>query len=138
MVLKTSFMQWKKNTVKRFICQSTLGCGDGNHLLPFHYKYLIILLMLRQVYADHEIQERYIRESKLGWTIVRPGALTNGKYTGLYWDGFTIIDNKPITAKISHADTADFMLKQLVEDTYLRKAPSISYLSSNNESRRNL
>lgn len=52
--------------------------------------------------------------------------LTNGKYTGSYWHGFTVTD-KPLTMKISRADIADFMLKQLVDNAYPHEAPSISY-----------
>jgi len=116
----------EKEGVRRFICQSALGCGDSHSLLPFHYKYFIIPLMLRYVYADHEIQERYIRESKLEWTIIRCAALTNGRYTNSYWHGFEVT-GKPLTMKISRADVAGFMLKQLEDDTYLQKAPGISY-----------
>ena len=116
----------EKMGVRRFICQSGLGCGDSHSLLPFHYKYLIFPLMLRYVYADHEIQEKVIRKSKLEWTIIRPAALTNGNRTNSYWHGFEATD-KLLTMKISRADVAGFMLKQLENDTYLRKAPSISY-----------
>ncbi len=110
----------------RFKCQSGLGRGDSRQLLSFHYKYLIFPLMLRYVYAGHEIQEKYVRDSELDWTIARPAALTDGNHTGSYWHGF-MVNDKSLTRKISHADVADFMLNQLVDDTYLHKAPSISY-----------
>ncbi len=112
--------------VSRFICESGLGCGDSHALLPFHYKYLIFPLILRHVYADHELQESYIRESSLNWTIARPAALTDGKQQGIYWQGFTT-NQQTLTMKISRADVADFMLKQLVDDHYLHQAPSLSY-----------
>ena len=82
--------------------------------------------MLRYVYADHEIQEAHIKESQLDWTIVRPANLTNGKHTGSYWHGCAT-PGKPIALRISRADVADFMLKQLANDTYLHKAASVSY-----------
>ncbi len=116
----------EKTGVRRFICQSGLGCGNSRTLLPFHHKYLIFPLILRYVYADHEIQERYIRESNLDWTVVRPAALTNGKYTGSYWHGVMGTD-KLLSIKISRTDVADFMLKQLQDNTYQRKTPSLSY-----------
>lgn len=89
-------------------------------------KYLIVPLLLRHAWADHESQENYIKESQLEWTIVRPTGLTDGGHTGSYQHGFTV-DNKKVTNKISRADTADFMLKQLADDTYLYKTPCISY-----------
>ncbi|NOY67013.1 MAG: SDR family oxidoreductase [Gammaproteobacteria bacterium] len=116
----------EKKEVSRLICLSGLGCGDSRELLPFHYKYIIFPTMLRYVYADHEIQESHVRSSTLDWTIVRPASLTSGKYTGSYWDGFVVSD-KSLTIKISRADVADFMLKQVMGSEYLHKAPSISY-----------
>ena len=116
----------EKTGVKRFICQSSHGVGDSDDTLPFLMKYLIVPFILRRAFADHEIQENYIKESQLDWIIVRPVALTDGEHTGSYQHGFTA-DNKTVTFKISRADTADFMLKQLAENNYLRRTPSISY-----------
>lgn len=116
----------EKTGVKRFICQSSNGVGDSRDTLPFLMKYLIVPFMLRRAFADHEIQENYIKESQLDWIIVRPAALTDGEHTGSYQHGYTA-DNKTVTNKISRADTADFMLKQLADNDYLHKTPSISY-----------
>ena len=116
----------EKTGVKRFICQSSGGVGDSSDTLPFLMKYLIVPFMLRRAFADHEIQENYIKESQLDWIIVRPAALTDGEHTGSYQHGYTA-DNKTVTFKISRADTADFMLKQLADNNYLHRTPSISY-----------
>jgi len=116
----------EKTGVKRFICQSTTGVGDSKDMMPFLMKYLIVPFFLRHAWADHELQENYIKESQLEWIIVRPTALTDSGHTGSYQHGFTV-GNKSVTNKISRADTADFMLKQLVDNNYLQKTPSISY-----------
>ena len=116
----------EKTGIKRFICQSSDGVGDSRDTLPFLMKYLIVPFMLRRAFADHEIQENYIKESQLDWIIARPTALTDGEHTGSYQHGYTA-DNKTVTFKISRADTADFMLKQLADNNYLHKTPSISY-----------
>ena len=116
----------EKSGVKRFICQSSDGVGDSRDTLPFLMKYLIVPFMLRRAFADHEIQENFIKESQLDWIIVRPAALTDGEHTGSYQHGYTA-DNKTVTFKISRADTADFMLKQLADNNYLHQTPSISY-----------
>ncbi|MFT7561568.1 MAG: putative NADH-flavin reductase [Flavobacteriales bacterium] len=112
--------------VKRLIVQSGLGCGESRALLPFHYKYLIFPLILKHVYADHEQQEQRVRASNLDWTIVRPAALTDGDLTEVYWHDCKERE-RPITVKISRADTAHFMLQQLVNTYYWRKAPNLSY-----------
>jgi putative NADH-flavin reductase len=116
----------EKTGVNRLVCQSSHGVGDSRDTLPFLMKYLIVPLMLRRAFADHEIQENYIKESQLDWIIVRPVALTDGEHTGSYQHGYSS-DNKTVTNKISRADTADFMLKQLADNNYLHKTPSISY-----------
>ena len=116
----------EKTGVRRFVCQSALGVGNSRALLPFHYKYLLVPLMLRNVYADHESQEKLIKKSQLDWVIVRPAILTDGELTGSY-EQAVALDNSTVKLKISRADVADFMLKQLTKNTYLHKAPCISY-----------
>ncbi|MHC4092748.1 MAG: NAD(P)H-binding protein [Planctomycetota bacterium] len=52
--------------------------------------------------------------------------LTDGPRTGVYRHGFSTTD-KQFAGKISRADVADFMLKQLTDDTYLHQTPGVSY-----------
>jgi putative NADH-flavin reductase len=116
----------EKTGVRRFICQSSDGVGESRETLPPFMKYIIVPFMLRRAFADHEIQENHVKESQLDWVIARPTALTDGEHTGSYQHGYTA-ENKTVTFKISRADTADFMLKQLADDSYLHATPSISY-----------
>ncbi len=116
----------EKLGVRRFICQTTLGVGDSQGNLDFFWKYIMFGFLLREVLADHVIQENYVKQSRLDWTIVRPGAFTEENRTGHYRHGFPGTD-KTIKLKISHADVADFMLKQLTDDSYLHKTPGLSY-----------
>lgn len=116
----------QKHGVKRFVCETSLGIGDSKGRLGFFYTFLLIPLLLRNVFADKEVQERIIQVSLLDWVIVRPAALTNGPRKGVHQVGMTI-GHWFFTAKISRADVADFMLKQLTDDTYLRKTPGVSY-----------
>jgi hypothetical protein len=112
--------------VKRFICESSLGIGNSKGQLGFLYNYVLIPILLRNVFADKEVQEQVVRESKLDWVIVRPAVLTNGSRTRVYRSGFDAAD-KSIQTKISRADVADFMLGQLINDVYLSKTPGVSY-----------
>lgn len=112
--------------VERLICQTTLGAGDSWNNLSFFWKYIMFGWFLKQAFADHEKQENCIRQSQLNWTIVRPAAFTDGCHTGTYRHGFDASANN-LTLKISRADVADFMLKQLVDDTYLQQTPGLSY-----------
>lgn len=112
--------------LRRFICLTTLGIGDSKAALPFLYKYILVPLLLREAFLDSERQEDYIRQSTLDWTIARPGTLTNGPRTGVYQHGFTATE-KGLKIKISRADVADFMLRQLHDEAYVRKAAALSY-----------
>ena len=116
----------EKAGVKRFICQSTLGAGDSWDNLNFYWKYIMFSGLLRKVFADHQLQEQYVQQSNLDWIIVRPGAFVEGTRTGNYRHGFSGTD-KTSKLKISRPDVADFILKQLRDDTYLGKAVSLSY-----------
>jgi putative NADH-flavin reductase len=115
-----------KAGVRRLICLSSLGVGDSRANLGFFTKYVIVSVYLRHAFADHERQEAIVKRSALDWIIVRPPHLTDGPHTGAYRHGFPPND-KQIAGKISRADVADFMLKQLTDDTYLRQTPGVSY-----------
>lgn len=112
--------------VKRLINLSVYGAGDSHDSLTFLYKFLIMPLLLRHVVKDHNAQEDIIINSKLDWTIVRPVNFTEGKRLGKYFHNAPALGSNA-TYKISQADVADFMIKQLTSDNYLRKSPAISY-----------
>ncbi|MCI0541568.1 MAG: NAD(P)H-binding protein, partial [Verrucomicrobiales bacterium] len=116
----------QKFGVKRFICESSLGIGESKGQLGLLYNFILIPLFLRGLFADKEVQERILKDSPLDWVIVRPGALTNGPRRGIYRAGMDI-GHRLFTVKISRADVADFILKQLTDNTYLGKTPGVSY-----------
>ncbi len=112
--------------VTRLICQSTLGAGESNNNLNFFWKHIMFGWYLKQVFLDHELQEEYVRHSNLDWTIVRPGAFTDGKKTEDYLHGFSPND-RSVKLKISRADVADFILKQVGNKNYMHQTPGLSY-----------
>lgn len=116
----------EKLGVKRLIVESSLGVGDSRGQLGRWYELFWLRGLLKNVFADKETQESLIRASRLDWVLVRPAVLTNGPRTGRYKAGFAA-NNQSIKRKISRADTAEFMLKQLADDTYLHKTPGLSY-----------
>ena len=116
----------EEQRVRRFVCLSVHGARSSRKTLPFHYKYFIIPVLLGRVVKDHEMQQRYIQKSQLDWVVVRPVNFTKGPHTESYKQDFTAF-GEPATFKISYADVADFMLKQLVGNKYLHQFPSLSY-----------
>ena len=116
----------KRRGVRRLVCETTLGVGDSRGHLNFFWKRIMFGFLLRQAYADHQAQEDHIRQSGVDWIIVRPAAFTDGPATGDYRHGFARTA-KNLKLKISRADVADFMLRQLTDDTYLHRSPGLSY-----------
>jgi len=116
----------EKHGVKRFVCETSLGVGDSVGRLGLLYTLFIIPFITFFYFWDKARQERLIRESTLDWVIVRPAQLTNGKKRGVYRHGAKI-GSYLFTQRISRADVADFMLRQLNDDSCLRQAVGIAY-----------
>jgi putative NADH-flavin reductase len=114
------------NGVRRLVCLSSFGVGDSRGDLPFFTRYVVVGLFLRHAFADHERQEALVRECALDWTLVRPPHLKDGARTGTYQHGLALQYGN-IRGWIARSDLADFMLKQLHDDTYIRQAPRVSY-----------
>ena len=113
--------------MRRFICQTTLGCGESVQNLNFLWKHIMFGWLLKDAYLDHEQQEEFVKGSSLDWTIIRPAAFTDGPLTGIYKYGFSALE-KNLLLKISRSDIAHFTLNNLIADTgNLRKSLSISY-----------
>jgi putative NADH-flavin reductase len=85
---------------------------------------LMAATLIRHEIRDHETKERLVRSSALDWTIVRAPLLTNGAGTGTYRSGEDIAARSPLPM-LSRADVAEFMLGQLRDEAFVRKAPLI-------------
>jgi putative NADH-flavin reductase len=121
---KNLLQAMKKTGVKRLICVTGIGAGDSKGHGGFLYDRLFYPLMLRPVYADKDRQESLIKASDVDWTIVRPGFLTNGPLTKDYR---MLTDMTGVTAgRISRADVAHFMLKEIESKQYLRQTPLLT------------
>jgi len=115
--------------VRRLITQSSLPVAaiDGNpRELPWLFRIILSLAApLKTIFQDKVRQERIIQQSGLEWVIVRPAALTDGARTGSYRVGMPL--KVSLGSKISRADVAEFMLKQVADNTYLHQVPRLSY-----------
>jgi putative NADH-flavin reductase len=112
--------------VKRYICETSLGVGDSRGRLGLYYTLFVIPFFTYFYFRDKDRQEQLIRESSLDWVIVRPGQLTNGPKRGVYRHG-PRAGSYIVTRRISRADVADFMLRQLSDDSHLRQTIAVAY-----------
>lgn len=80
--------------VKRFVYLSSIGAGESRKYMPQPIRFLIADLTLRIPLADHTTNENRIKRSRLEWTIVRPGGLTDGDKTDRMRHGLSHNDSK--------------------------------------------
>lgn len=113
--------------VRRLINIGGMGTGPARNQLSAFGKFVAggLRLLDRHAFRDKESQEVLIRNSDLDWINVCPPWLTNGPRTGVYRFGCDL--RPPVTAKISRADVADFMLKQIIDPTFVGKDPILYY-----------
>jgi methylmalonyl-CoA mutase cobalamin-binding subunit len=81
---------------------------------------LAVPKILNDAIAHHKV----LSESGLTWIIVRGPRLTNQRKKGQYREGWVGVN---ASTKISRADLADFILKQVEDEKYHFQMPFISY-----------
>ena len=121
----TSYILEQESDGPRILAVTGVGAGDSRGHGGFLYDKIFFPLLLREVYEDKNRQEELLRSSTASWTIIRPGALTNGPRTGKYR---VFQDLTGVTVgRISRADVADFMVSELRQPTYERRTVNLSY-----------
>jgi len=108
--------------VNRLVVVSAMGVAESWSTLSFVNK-LFFATLLRSAQQDHEKQEVVVKESDLDWTIIRPSGLTDTPLTGSYSIGENILGK---TSRIARADVAHAILKELDDNAFVHKAPTIS------------
>lgn len=110
--------------VRRLVYMSMLGVDGSSWQLGIVDRWLVLPLLLRNVRDDHAREEALIRQSMLDWVIVRPPRLTEGPHTSGCRSGEDIREHG-MSASIARADVADFMVKQLTDNRYVRRTPAV-------------
>ena len=109
-----------QEVVPRFIYLSSIGAGESKFYMGHIVRFLIVNAFLRVPLADHNANEERISNSKLKWTIVRPGGLNDGPLTSNLIHGSEKIKLKG-NAGISRENVASFMVSQLNEIKNVKK-----------------
>jgi uncharacterized protein YbjT (DUF2867 family) len=109
--------------VRRFMLMSSNGVGDTRARSPLLAR-IMYRLLLSDIFADKAAGEAILRASRLDWTIAYPTMLTDGPRTGLYRAAEALeLRGMP---KISRADVADFLLREVSARAFVRKGVVLS------------
>jgi putative NADH-flavin reductase len=117
----------EKQNVRRLFWVSTAAIDlENQDYLGFAFKHLVEPILLKHIYADVKLSEEALRKTSLDWILIHPTQLTDGPRTGVYQVSEHLLP-RAHRGRISRADVADFMLKQLTDNIYLHKTPTLTY-----------
>jgi len=115
-----------KHGVRRLIALSTASSKDPNDKPGIKIKTMITFVKTTSLgaYTDIVGWSEVIRASNLDWTLASVLLLDDKPKTGNVKTGYP--GRNELGTRISRADLADFMLKQVKDTTYIRQAPIIT------------
>lgn len=113
-----------KHNVRRFIVSVGAGVRDAKDKPKLIDRFFGLLLnvLSKNAFADMQRAIDLVRQSDRDWIVVRVPRLNNEPAQNTLKIGYV----GEIDTRISRADMAAFMLKQLTDKTYVGKAPAIS------------
>ena len=118
--------EMEKTNVKRYIAMSNIGAGDSYTFMPWIFRKLILpyfMKWLQVIVDDKNRMEPLIMKSNLDWTIVRSAGMANKPAKGTI---NASLDGKGLKFTITLTDLAKFMVAQLEDKKFIKKAPSVS------------
>ncbi len=107
--------------VRRLLVVSAYGAAESHHRNLYN---LMLWTTLKEKMLDKERMEELIRRSDVDWTLVRPSFLTDGPSTRQYRSGSDL--RMQITARISRADVAAFVLQHIHDTSSIHKALALT------------
>jgi putative NADH-flavin reductase len=115
----------KKHGVHRLVWQTGAAVQDSQDEASAIRGVMVRLLRFLSpgVLEDAQRAFQLIKASGLDWTVVRVARLKDGPPAGDYRVGFAPPGPRPV----SREDVAEFMLRQLSDDSYLCRAPMVGY-----------
>ncbi len=114
-----------KHDVRRLVISAGAGVRDPRDKpkLIDHLFGLLLWLLSRNAVEDMTQVVKDVRAADLDWTVVRVPRLNDAPAVGKIRIGYLGAD---VGTQLSRADMADFMLRQVSDQTYLQQAPVIS------------
>lgn len=100
------------------------GAGESRKYVSWFVK-MFLKYILVDVYSDKTKMEEIITNSDMNWTVVRPGRLLDKELTEKYRTENTLFKGIKIGG-VNRSDVADFLIKQVENQTELKKYIAIS------------
>ena len=119
---KNVLTEMARQGVRPIVVETSVGVGDSFARCGLFQKFLF-RTVLRSYFADKALQEQYVRDSDLDWTIVRPVALTNGPATDSLRASMDVQFRGMAAPSVSRADVARFMLDRLERPAFVHQCP---------------
>ena len=115
----------RQHGVRRLIQSAGAGVRDPKDQPTAVHAFFggLVRLLSPHVVADMEQVVEKVRGSGLDWTVVRVPMLTEAPATGHIREGYV---GEAIGPRLSRADMADYLLRQVNSPIHLREAPAIS------------
>ncbi len=122
--MDTILTAMKQQNVRRIIIWAGAGVREPQDKPKLIDRFFGLLLnvLSKNVVADMQQVVHKVQASDRDWTVVRVPMLTDQPAQGTLIVGYV----GDIHSRISRADMATFMLKQLTDSSYIRKSPAIS------------
>lgn len=121
--IRNTLRAMEAHSVARLVYMSFIGVRESRAAAGPMIRF-VAKFPLRNEIADHEAKEALIRASRCDWTIVRPPKLSSGERSRNYRVGDDIVSNS-VFPVMSRGDVADFLVRQLTDRTYVRRAPRL-------------
>jgi putative NADH-flavin reductase len=118
--------EMQKQNIKRLIALSNVGAGNSIAFQPWFFTKIILtyfMKWLKVIIDDKNRMEPIIMNSNLNWTIVRCPNIVDKPAKGKY---NATLDGKGLKLSITLDDLSKFMVGQLKETTFNKKAPCVS------------
>jgi len=110
--------------VRRLIVQSAHGAGTSSKEVFLPVRLIMREWLLKNPFYDKDDMERSLMQSDLEWTIVRPTRLSKKDEITTYRTGEHI--HLGLSPSVPRAAVADFLLKLVNTEEYIRQKPTIT------------
>jgi len=120
--VKATLDAMKKKGVRRIVCMSNVGAGNSGTWFYNRVVLPVFLSWLNPIIEDKNRMEAALKSSSVDWVSVRLPNIVSGPSKRIR----SSQDGKGIGISITTESTAEFLLQQVSENTWLRRTPSIS------------